>query len=108
MATLTWYFDREGNGQVSDIVAHSHVAKRALKKIAHRLGDRAASNLDTRAVHRTGESQITVTEGHLDWYVNLEDPGGGAMSIEFGNDDMPGLSPLRDAVGHVMQKGVIL
>lgn len=108
MASIEWYFDRTGPGQVGDIAAHSHVAARALKKIANRIGDRAASNLDTRAVRRTGQSHITVTKGHLDWYVNLEDPKGGAMAIEFGTDDTPALSPLRDAVGDAMTKGIIL
>jgi len=88
MATLTWYFGRTGNGQVGDIAAHSI--------------------LDVRALRRTGQSQITVTKGDLDYYINLEDPNGGAMAIEFGTDDTPALSPLRDAVADVAQKGVIL
>jgi len=105
---LTWYYGRTGNGQVGDIAAHSIPSVNGLKKIANRIADRAASNLDVRALRRTGQSQITVTKGDLDYYINLEDPNGGAMAIEFGTDDAPALSPLRDAVGDVAQKGVIL
>lgn len=93
---------------MADIAAHSIVAERGLKKIAHRIGDRAASNLDVRAVHRTGESQVTVNKQHLDWLVSLEDPNGGAMAIEFGTEDTPALSPLRDAIGDVLMKGIVL
>lgn len=117
MADIDWYYGRTGRGQVSDIVAHSIPSERGLKKIANRIGDRAASHLDTRAVHRTGDSHITVTQGDLDYYVNLVDPEGGAAAIEFGWSQIhkggtaygaDGLGVLRDAMGDTFRKGVIL
>lgn len=34
--------------------------------------------------HHTGNAHIDVTRGDVDSFVNLNDPGGNAMAIEFG------------------------
>ena len=52
------------------------------------LGDVARSrkrNAERRlAMHRySGAAQVTISEGAVDWFVNLDDPA--AMSIEFGH-----------------------
>lgn len=118
MADIEWYYARTGRGQVGEIAARSAPSQHGLKKIADRIGDRAASHLDTRAVYRTGDSHITVTQGDLDYYVNLVDPEGGAAAIEFGWSQIhkqsgteygaDGLGILRDALGDTRTKGVIL
>ncbi|MGO2778214.1 hypothetical protein [Glutamicibacter arilaitensis] len=118
MARITWYYGRTGRGQVGEIAAHSIPSVRGLKRAADAIGDKAASNLDVRALRRTGDSHITVTQGDLDYYVNLVDPEGGAIGIELGWSQVhkdsghvygsDGLAVLRDAATSVRRKGVIL
>lgn len=134
MAVTSWkWYQREtGPGQMSDIVAHTTPVVEALQQQANRLADRAQSNLDTRAVHRTGDSNVGVahrgdslgdgTVSRLDSYVYLYDPTdeGAAASIEFGwsqtreNEDgeeftygHDGLRVLEDAVNFAVRTGKV-
>lgn len=59
----------------------------------------ASARLDAASKKRTGHSEVTVSRlkvkyGRIDWFVNLEDPGGNAVSIEYGHQlrgqDIPG------------------
>lgn len=121
----TWYQPEFGPGGLSDIVSHSEPVVRALRKHANEIGERAQSNLDTRAVHRSGDTQIVVVHGvanggttDLDSHVYLHDPANkaGALSIELGHyvedEDLPdgfkgwveGLHPLGDAVRDAVAK----
>lgn len=122
MAKIDWYYKATGSGQISDIVAHSHASVNGIRKAANNLGDRAASNLDIRAVNRTGDSHIEVEHRHgsggsrLDSYVKLVDPDGGAAGIEFGWDRInkegfeygaDGLGVLRDAMSEAIIKSKV-
>lgn len=123
-----WFQPEYGPGSLSEIVSHSEPVVKALRKHANAIGERAQSNLDTRAVNRSGAADIVVVHGvanggttDLDSYVYLHDPENkaGALSIENGHylddDDMPdgfrrwvdGLHPLRDAVNESISQSTV-
>lgn len=124
----TWYQAEYGPGSLSEIVSHSEPVVKALRHHSMLIGQRAQSNLDTRAAHRTGAADIVVVHGKanggttdLDSHVYLHDPENkaGALSIENGHyvddDDMPdgfrgwveGLHPLRDAVRDAVSRSPV-
>lgn len=83
MAVEMYYTPRKLN----DIMAHKPYVRRAIKVAAEA---RAASARSVLAVHRSsGGSDITITSGSLDYFVNLEDNsahgGPAAAAIEFGH-----------------------
>lgn len=124
-----FYQREEGPGQMSEIFAHSRPVVEAVRDKAEALGARAQSNLDTRAVRRTGDSNIVVrhkgddvggVRSKLDSYVFLADPTDewAAVGIEFGwsraRENMEGdhasygadgLHVLSDAIGWAVRKG---
>lgn len=64
-------------------VAHLRGVRNAVKDKADEGAAKAKSTLARR--RDTGASYIDVTPGDkLDYFLNLNDPNGGAMSIEFG------------------------
>jgi hypothetical protein len=66
---------------MNQVVSHIDGVKLAVHAEAEIAGARAEANL---ARHRkTGQAKITVTQGDVDSFVNLDDPD--AMSIEFGH-----------------------
>jgi len=69
----------------NDTVAHLGGVRRAVGHAAHK---GAAIAKGVLLAHRhSGDSQITVTRGELDYWVNLDDTRGqrAAAAIEFGN-----------------------
>lgn len=84
MVYIRWFYARTGPGQVADIVSHAAPVQAKLESEAHRIGSNAARILNTEPKVRTGDSQVKVSKGELDWYVELTDPEGkgGAAGIE--------------------------
>lgn len=71
--------------RVNDLVAHMPVVKRALKQQADRIAGVASGVLAEH--HHSGDAQINVTKGKVDYFVNLDDTRGqnAAAAIEFGH-----------------------
>jgi hypothetical protein len=70
---------------LNTVVARIPGVHDALGGVARRVAGAAKGRL---AVHKfQGHSRITITEGDVDWFVNLDDSRGdhAAMSIEFGH-----------------------
>lgn len=118
--SVDWFYAPMGPGQISDIVAHTGPVVKEVRQQANKIGDRAASNLDTRAVHRSGDSHIEVLHKgdgpELDSYVLLVDPDGGAGGIEFGWSQegksgntygADGIAVLRDAAMDAVRGAVM-
>lgn len=62
-------------------IAHMDGVHDAVGDAARQVARSAQGRL---AIHRkTGQAKVTLTEGDVDWFVNLDDPN--AMSIEFGH-----------------------
>lgn len=78
-----------------ETVAHLPGVRLAVSAKAEEGAARARAILG--AHRKTGKSSIDVTHGELDSFVNLNDPGGDAMSIEFGR---------TGARGHGRSQGV--
>lgn len=80
---LVWLID-----DVDAYIAHLPEIKAKLKEEAQAGFNRARAK---KAADKTDpdnpgpHSRITLTHGSLDWFVNLEDPGGAAAAIEFGS-----------------------
>jgi len=66
--------------------AYDKETRYALSRAANQLYANARRKLAT-AKNRTGDSEITITHGKLDWFVNLDDSRGqqAAAAIEFGH-----------------------
>ncbi|WP_231951406.1 DUF5403 family protein [Nocardia terpenica] len=70
-----------GQKAMNQVVSHVDGVKDAIGDEAKEIGSRAEARL---AGHRrSGRAQVTVTNGDVDSFVNLEDPA--ALSIEFGH-----------------------
>lgn len=66
------------------LAGHAGV-REARRSLASEIGDTAEGIL---GAHRdTGRASISVEHSRLDSFVSLNDPGGNAMSIEFGHTD---------------------
>ena len=70
---------------VDRLVAHLPEMKRELKRHADRVSGIASGVLAEH--HHSGDAQINVTKGKLDYFVNLDDTRGqgAAAAIEFGH-----------------------
>lgn len=92
MARVVWLVGGGGRN-VDKFIAHLPEVKAELRLNAYKGGAKAKAIL---ARHKPSggpspHSRITVTKGNkLDWFVNLDDPDGAAMSIEFGRSGGPG------------------
>lgn len=92
MARIVWLVGGGGRN-VDKYIAHLPEVKAVLRAEAYKGGARARAIL---ATHKPSggpspHSKITVTKGNrLDWFVNLDDPDGGAAAIEFGRSGGPG------------------
>lgn len=84
MVNITWYYARTGPGQVAEIASYTAPVQAKLKAEASKRQRRAQSLLDSLPKVRTGDSQVTLSRGDLDYYVQIEDPSGkgGAAGIE--------------------------
>jgi hypothetical protein len=74
---IYWYGPKYGDGSTGDRVSHTYRVAGALRLKAMEIAHVAAFLLDSRAQHRTGDSQIKVKHyptTHLDSIVYLEDP----------------------------------
>jgi hypothetical protein len=74
---IRWYGPQFGDGSTGDRVSHTTPVVNAVTAKAKEIGYKAAWLLDTRAMHRTGESQIRVSHHPATWvdaHVLLEDP----------------------------------
>lgn len=77
MAVELYYSDTGFN----KLISHMGGVHDAVGDVAD---ERAGQSKARLAQHRDeGQAQITVTEGSVDWFVNLDDPA--ALSIEFGH-----------------------
>lgn len=88
MAKVTLISDK----RINRICARHPKTQVAVWSGALRISRIAAGRLDAASKKRTGHSQVTVSRlklryGRIDWFVNLEDPGGNALSIEYGHKD---------------------
>lgn len=78
---------------VDSTIAHLAEVKAIVRAEATAGFDRAKAKkaADVRDPGNRGpHSRVTLTHGKLDWFVNLEDPGGAAGAIEFGSRGRPG------------------
>ena len=85
MAKIDWILKPTGPGQMGDVVSHQAGVIAAVYRVAQEKGAIARGHL---IAHRhDGHSQITVTRGEVDSFVNLNDERGqrAAAAIEFGN-----------------------
>lgn len=84
MVKVTWFYGRTGPGQVADIVSHLPGMDAALRAEAAPRAAKAAALLDMLPKERTGDSQVVLTKGDLDYRVEIRDPDGkgGAAGIE--------------------------
>lgn len=84
MSFVDWYYAPTGPGQIADIVSHQPGVRAELKDTANSMARRAAALLDALPKRRTGDSQVQVTSGALDYFVMLSDPLGrpAAASID--------------------------
>lgn len=84
MVNITWYYARTGPGQVAEIVSYSTPVQSKLKAEAASRAARAAALLASMPKERTGDSQVEIEQGELDYYVKIVDPlgKGGAAGIE--------------------------
>ncbi|MCQ9385119.1 DUF5403 family protein [Brevibacterium moorei] len=73
---IQWYYPAVGPGSVADIVSHLGGVQADLRSRAATFAGEAAVLLDTEPKRRTGQSQIKLDHGELDWYVTLTDPNG--------------------------------
>lgn len=77
MATVKLISDRAMN----QVISHLPGVHDELGDVARRIKRTADGRL---AIHRySGKAKVTLTEGSVDWFVNLDDAA--AMSIEFGH-----------------------
>lgn len=86
MAKITWLVGGPSKN-VDAWIAHRPEVKAILAAEAKAGGARARAILDSHKPSggASPHSKITVTKGtRLDWFVNLDDPMGGAGAIEFG------------------------
>lgn len=80
MPRIRWYGPDKGKGSTGDRVSHTTPVVDAVKAKANEIGAKAAFLLDSRALHRTGDSQIHVKHHpttYLDSWVYLKDPSDG-------------------------------
>src|SRR5699024_11080298 len=85
----------ESNEFIADEVAHMPQVAMAVHKKARQGQKIAKAKL---APHRKdGKTKITLTEGDrkVDWFINLENPDGGAAAIEFGHQQSGSYAPTR-------------
>lgn len=86
--------------ECDDRVAHLPGVHRAVVARARAAEGGAAARL---AAHKPGQdayigpSYVDVTEGDVDAFLNLNDPGGAAAAIEFGRPGMQGLHIITGA-----------
>ena len=85
------------------ILAGHTAVRQARRALAEQIGQEADATL---SAHRdSGKASISVEHSRLDSFVSLNDPGGNAMSIEFGHTDkrsgkhVDGLHALYRAAG---------
>lgn len=71
--------------QINKLVAHMAEVDRAVKAAAERVHALASGVLAEH--HHSGDAQITLTHGRVDYFVNLDDTRGqrAAAAIEFGH-----------------------
>jgi hypothetical protein len=130
---FTWFYDDQGPGQIAEIVSYSKPVAKKMKAEAKRMAIDANATLNAAAEHRTGASQIGLTQLDLDFYVYLTAPGSkrdpdgeaAALSIEKGhyvrdrehegegprtktdhdNNWVEGLMPLTTAMNNAIRRG---
>lgn len=70
-----------GEKAMNRVVSHQEGVHGELGDVARKVAGNATARL---AIHKkTGAAQVTITQGKVDWFVNLDDDA--AMSIEFGH-----------------------
>lgn len=77
MVRIQWYYGRTGPGQVAEIASYTTPVQAKLEAEAMSIGRKASNILNTEPKVRTGESFVMVSQGDLDWYVELYDTGDG-------------------------------
>lgn len=70
-----------GDKAMNRVVSHLDGVHASVGDVARRVKGNATARL---AIHqKTGAAHVTISDGKVDWFVNLEDEA--AMSIEFGH-----------------------
>lgn len=81
MVNIDWYYARTGKGQVAEIVSYSAPVQNKLRAVAYERAALAQAILNSEPKVRTGDSQVKVSQGDLDYYVELTDPLGKGAGV---------------------------